>query len=86
MAKLHLCVGFYPNGQYKCNTVAEEDLQRNIEYNSTFRPGRFYFVDGKYVCGGIVKEPDKTEYIRQCEQRIKDLGLKPEPRCTKPYV
>ena len=39
--KLHLCVGFYPDGTYVANTVRDEDLQNNIEYNKTYRPGRY---------------------------------------------
>lgn len=83
--RLHLCVGFYNNGDFKCNTVKEENLKSNIEYNDAWRPGRFYFVDGQYACGGVLKEPYQTEYIEECIQRIKDLGLRPKPYDTAPY-
>lgn len=86
MGKLHLCVGFYPNGSFKCNTVCEENLQNNIEYNSVFRPGRFYFVDGEYVCGGMAAEPSKSEFIEVCKQRIRNLKLKPDMSDSAPYV
>lgn len=77
MSNLHLCVGFYPDGSFKINTVADENLQQNIEYNSIFRPGRYYFVDGKYVCGGICEEERKLLFIEECKEKIKDLDLKP---------
>ena len=83
--KLHLCVGFYLNGDYVCNTVRDEDLQSNVEYNKTFRPGRFYFVDGKYACGGMLLPGPQAEHIAKCEARIAELSLKPEPRDTRPY-
>lgn len=49
---LHVCVGFYHNGHYVVNYVRHEDLNRNVAYNRTFRPGRAYFVDGEWACGG----------------------------------
>lgn len=78
MSKLHLCVGFYPNGDFKCNTVSDENLKSNIRYNEMFRPGRFYFVDGEYVCGGVLKEPHQTEFIEKCKKRIIDMNLQPD--------
>lgn len=48
---VHVCVGFYGNGDYIVNMVDDKDLADNIKYNSIFRPGRFYYVDGKYACG-----------------------------------
>lgn len=86
MSNLHLCVGFYNNGQFVTNTVCDENLQSNIEYNKKYRPGRLYFVDGEYVCGGMLKEPYKSERINLYKQRIKDLGLKPKAHDTAPYV
>lgn len=49
---VHVCVGLYGNGDYVVNMVDDKDLEDNIRYNSVFRPGRFYYVDGKYACGG----------------------------------
>lgn len=83
---LHLCVGFYLNGQFKTNTVCDENLKDNIEYNRVFRPGRFYFVDGEYVCGGLLKEPHQQKFIEQCKNRIKELNLQPDSRDSVPYV
>lgn len=82
---LHLCVGFYNNGDYKTNTVPDENLQRNIEYNRTFRPGRFYFVDGEYVCGGLLKEPYKSEFIQECKEKLAELNLKSDYCDSTPY-
>lgn len=86
MNKLHLCVGFYPNGQFKINTVCDENLQDNIEYNRKWRPGRFYFVDGEHVCGGLFREPYQTEFIEQCKQKMKELNMQPGPKDSLPYV
>lgn len=77
MADLHLCVGFYNNGEFKCSTVSSEHLESNIEFNKRWRPGRFYFVDGEYVCGGMLLEPYQSQRIAKYKQKIKDLDLKP---------
>ena len=82
---LHLCVGFYNNGQFKTNTVKGKNLADNIEYNLTMRPGRFYFVDGEHVGGGMLKEPYQTETVNKYKTRIKELGLKPANHDTAPY-
>lgn len=86
MSKLHLCVGFYNNGSFKTNTVSDENLESNIGFNRDMRPGRFYFVDGKYVCGGMLKEPYQTEFIEKCKKRIKELNMQPASRDSAPYV
>lgn len=75
MSNLHLCVGFYPNGEYKVNTVSDKNLESNISYNKLWRPGRFYFVDDEYVCGGVLKEPHKTKFIEECKRKIKEMNL-----------
>ncbi|MDE7242414.1 MAG: hypothetical protein K2O18_00275 [Oscillospiraceae bacterium] len=82
--RLYFCVGFYPDGSYVTNTVREEDLQNNIEYNKCNRPGRFYFVDGEYVCGGMLDADAKDEFIEKCKARMKEL--KPQPYDTRPYI
>lgn len=33
MTNNHIAIGFYPNGDYKINIVADADLKDNIEYN-----------------------------------------------------
>lgn len=83
--KLHLCIGFYLDGSFKVNTVADEDLKDNIEYNRVFRFGRFYFVDGEYTCGGVLKEPYQSEFIEQCKQRIEELNIQPDNVPSIPY-
>ena len=83
---LHLCIGFYPNGQFKTNTVSDEHLENNIKYNKMFRPGRFYFVDGEYVCGGMFLQPKQDELIASFKQKIADLGLKPEMEESVEFV
>ena len=84
--KLHLCVGFYPDGSYVCNTVRDEDLKSNIEYNDMNRPGRIYFVDGEYACGGLMEQYTKDAFIEKCKERMKELGLKPAASDTHPYI
>lgn len=86
MGKLHLCVGFYLDGSFKCNTVADKHLADNIKINKEFRPGRFYFVDGEHVCGGLLKEPEKSLFILKCKQKIKDLNLKPDAHESYEFV
>lgn len=86
MSDLHLCVGFYPDGSFKCNTVDDEKLQDNIEYNRVFRPGRFYFVDGEYVCGGVFKEPKQSQLIEGFKNKIKELNLKPDYKVSEKFV
>lgn len=83
---LHCCVGFYPNGEYVVNTVPDSDLDRNVYYNKNMRPGRFYFVDGEYVCGGLLRKEMKEKFIEECKKRIKDLGLKAGTASFKPYL
>lgn len=83
---LHVCVGFYLDGSYRINIVRDEDLADNIDYNRTLRPGRFYFVDGKYACGGVLKPEPQADFIRQCEKRLIEMAI-PEPiKDSRPYV
>lgn len=82
---LHLCVGFYENGQFKTNTVKGENLADNIEYNRHMRPGRYYYVDGEYVCGGMLKKEFMPQRIAEHKARIKELDLKPANHDTAPY-
>ena len=83
--QLHTCVGFYPNGQAVVNIVRDQDLEGNIKYNAEFRPGRFYFVDGEYACGGLLVHDAQTAFIEQCKARIAEMDL-PEPVTdSRPY-
>lgn len=84
--KLHLCVGFYGDGSFKTNTVKDSNLSSNIQYNAIYRPGRMYFVDGTYVCGGGLKEPFKTQKIQQLTEKLKEMNLQPKDNDTAPYV
>lgn len=81
----HIAVGFYLNETFKVNVVADGDLQNNIEYNKKWRPGRFYFVDGEYVCGGVLAEPHKSEFIQKCKNRLQNIHVD-KSKITKPYV
>lgn len=82
----HTCVGFYPNGSYIVNAVRDEDLSNNIKYNAESRPGRIYFVDGKYACGGNVFEKDKLrEYIEKFEKRLSEMNLPRPLHDSRPY-
>lgn len=83
---LHCCVGYYPNGDIVVNTVCDENLESDIEYNRTFRPGRFYFVDGKYVCGGVCIESLKNEIISKVEDYIKKKSIKAASADSAPYM
>ena len=81
--KLHICVGIYPNGDMVTNTVHGSHLADNVKYNDDFRPGRFYFVDGEYACGGMLKEPFQSRRIAEIKEKIKDV--KPENHDSAPY-
>lgn len=85
MPKIHICVGFYNDGSFKINYVADEDLADNIQYNKDWRPGRFYFVDGKYACGGILRQPYQDERIKEYEARIAAMNLTAPNVPSRPY-
>lgn len=82
---VHVCVGFYSNGDYVVNMVDDKDLADNIKYNSTFRPGRFYYVDGKYACGGMLIPDAQKERIAQHEAQIAEMNRKPTLCAVTPY-
>ena len=84
--RLHLYIGFYPDGSYVSNTVRDCDLEANIEYNKHYRPGRTYFVDGEYACGGMFEPEAQARFIETCKERIGSLGRKPESCDTRPYI
>lgn len=73
------------NGEFRTNTVKGRNLADNIEYNRHMRPGRFYYVDGEYVCGGMLKKEFMPERISLHKKTIKELGLKPRDFDTAPY-
>ena len=83
---LHLCIGFYENGDFKTNTVCGRNLPDNIEYNRLMRPGRYYYVDGEYMCGGMVIEEKLPERIAMHKNRIRKLGILPSSHDSAPYV
>lgn len=78
---IHVCVGIYPNGTLVINHVRDQDLKSNIAYNRAARPGRAYFVDGQWACGG--------EHIRgfldYCKARVADLTIPPSHTDSRPY-
>lgn len=78
MSQFHVCVGFYPNGEFRSSTISDEKLQESIDFNKAWRPGRFYFVDGEYVCGGLLVEPKKSERIEKFKNMLKEMDLKPD--------
>ena len=86
MAKIHTCVGVYLNETYIVNHVADEDLKDNIEYNEFWRPGRFYFIDGKHICGGLLKQPYQNEFVKKWEQKIKEMNIPTPKRPSIEYV
>lgn len=51
--KLIVCVRYYPNGDFRREDRAPEDLDEWISYNRTFRFGNSLFVEGKCVQRGI---------------------------------
>ena len=79
--KHHVTVGVYLNGQYKINTVADEDLEQYVRYNKAFRFGRALFVDGVCVNSGSFP-PEK---VGEWTQRIAKMNLQPASTPTKPY-
>ena len=83
---IHICVGFYANMDYVVNYVRDEDLKENIEYNKTYRPGRAYFVDGKYSHGGVFNDDAMPAFIEKCKQQLKELGLQPRNFDSRPYA
>lgn len=82
---VHVCVGFYSNGDYIANMVDDKDLEDNIRYNSVCHPGRFYYVDGKYACGGMLIPEAKKERIAQHEAQIANMNLTSTLHAITPY-
>lgn len=78
---VHVCVGLYGNGDYVVNMVDDKDLEDNIRYNSVFRPGRFYYVDGKYACGGNVDS--RSEERTYCTTRSTDCKYEPNTYASR---
>lgn len=64
---MHVTVGVYNNDEY--NIVRDEDLERHIEYNKTFRWGRALFVDGKCVNRGYLSD----DRIKEWEKKISEM-------------
>lgn len=77
---MHTCVGVYPNLQYVVNHVMDVDIESNIEFNKTFRPGRVYIVDGEIVSYGLGRS---KEFLDQCLEIAKTV--KPSNVATTPY-
>ena len=83
---VHTCVGVYPDGSCVINGVLDKDLDANVEYNRTFRPGRYYFVDGEYVCGGIMRDgPEKEAKIAELTALLERKTIPEQTACTRPY-
>ena len=60
--QMHVTLGIYPNKQFKYNVVRDEDLENHIEFNLIFRPGRIFYVDGKRMNNGMIREDKLPEY------------------------
>jgi hypothetical protein len=80
----HVTVGVYPSGDYKVNVVREEDLESHIEYNLKFRPGRLFFVDGKAMNNGLMKEEYAQPWIQEWTEKIKNMNIDTSTS-TRPY-
>ena len=87
--KIHVAVGFYPDGSYVVNYVRDEDIGGNILYNITNRPGRFYFVDGEHVGGGThpgcPAGPAAERFITECKRRLAAIDTGEPTYDTRPY-
>ena len=85
MANNHVTVGVYNNKQYKYNIVRDEDLETHIKYNRTWRPGRIFYVDGKRVWNGTIKEEYLADYDAIAAEVFKSLGDVSRKKPTIPY-
>ncbi len=83
---VHVCVGFYLNGDHVVNYVADADLEEHVSFNRKCRPGRYYFVDGKYRCGGMLREPAHAEFVRKCLARLPELHVPACGHAVRPYA
>lgn len=68
----HLILNIYGNKSYQVNVVRPEDLEKNIQYNKTFRPGRIMYLDGQRIYNGCIKETYLEEYDKIADEFFKD--------------
>lgn len=80
MSKIRHTRGVYLNEGYKDNGVSAQNLKLHIEYNTTMRPGRALFVDGKCIHKGYLTDAD----VKAIED---NLAINPVvmERDTQPY-
>ncbi|PHR96669.1 MAG: hypothetical protein COA78_28435 [Blastopirellula sp.] len=78
MPKIFNTVGVYPNGDYKTNGVAADDLYVHIGYNAMHRPGRALFIDGVCYLEGIGVD------MTMAQELVEGLGVH-HTKCTAPY-
>jgi hypothetical protein len=71
----HITIGVYPNNSYILNIVKDEHIDGHIVFNSNMRPGRFLFVNGKYTCGGLLKDEFKEKFISEWEEKISKMTI-----------
>ena len=83
---VHVCVGIYADGTRVVNYVADADLAANIAYNKLMRPGRYYFVDGEYTCGGILHGKAKAEMISKLRRIVSSIPLATPTAPVYPYM
>lgn len=67
----HITVGIYPSENFKVNVVRDEDLEKHIEYNLIFRPGRAFFVDGTCKYRAWMSAED----VKKWEDKIRSLDI-----------
>lgn len=67
----HHTVGVYNNDSFKENCVPSSELQQHVDYNTSSRPGRALFVDGKCVHRGYLSEERAAEW----EIKIRDWPM-----------
>lgn len=82
---VHICVGIYPDRTYQVNYVRDGDLDENVEYNRSMRPGRYYFVDGEYACGGILKAEEKEAKLAELKLFLESLAVPESDTDSRPY-
>tara|TARA_B100000131_G_scaffold139335_1_gene135598 strand:+ start:130 stop:432 length:303 start_codon:yes stop_codon:yes gene_type:complete len=78
-------IGLYLNADfYKVNGVIGSHLFDNYQYNTTFRMGRAYFINGVCFYPGYYGTCAKAQWVfNEHEANLKSIKRK---FCTAPYV
>ena len=72
----HITIRVYPNKDIVYNIVRDEDLEGHVQYNTTWRFGCAFYVDGKRVYNGYLKDECLKEYDKIVEDEYSDLIAK----------